>query len=66
MDPLAGRVAALLEAVMSYLRDWMLEAVLSMPFLLSAAQDSPQPSSGRCTSHPLVRRLYEMPSQMLW
>ena len=39
MEPLAGRVTAWLEAVTSYLLDWMLEAVRSMPFLLSAAQE---------------------------
>ena len=51
MDPLAGRVTVLLEAVTSYVLDWMLEAVLSMPFLLSAAQGSTCLSFGRHTSH---------------
>ena len=38
MAPCAGRVAPVLEAVsMMLLRDWMLDAVLSMLCLLSAA-----------------------------
>ena len=37
MEPLAGRVTVLLQAVTSYFLDWMLDAVRSMPFLLSAA-----------------------------
>ena len=64
MEPLAGRMTLLLQAVTSYFLDWMLDAVRSMPFLLSAAQDSTCLSLGRHISQHFLCKPDEMPYQM--